>query len=219
MSIESRIWSFISRSDSCRTVWISRSDSVDLPWSMWATMEKLRMRERGVVMRARLAHCAAKAEGRGVAGAECGHFALAKKAALRLDTVSREGRLRRARRALGCMPAGDEHAMTITPEPSTGASGLTLAMAWHSFCWLSRLRQAEGRGAKGKPLASQTVTAVQARGQNMASTGRDEAQRQYRRGLERGRRQVGAETGGLTAVRGCWSMKASGSVRASCCCR
>ena len=31
-----------------RSAWISRSASVDLPWSIWAMIEKLRMVERGV---------------------------------------------------------------------------------------------------------------------------------------------------------------------------
>src|SRR4029078_8996048 len=43
MSIESSTCSTISRSCMAPVSWISRSASVDLPWSMWATMEKLRM--------------------------------------------------------------------------------------------------------------------------------------------------------------------------------
>ena len=53
MSIESRIWSFISRSVTLPQSWISRSDSVDLPWSMWAMMEKLRISEVSVMGAAR----------------------------------------------------------------------------------------------------------------------------------------------------------------------
>src|SRR5690348_758218 len=40
----------ISRSVSPPVIWIRRSASVDLPWSIWATMEKLRMLEMGVVV-------------------------------------------------------------------------------------------------------------------------------------------------------------------------
>src|SRR3954447_26615792 len=43
-SIESSTWARIERGS---TVWVSsrmRSASVDLPWSMWAMIEKLRMR-------------------------------------------------------------------------------------------------------------------------------------------------------------------------------
>lgn len=34
-------------------IWIRRSASVDLPWSIWATMEKLRMLEMGAVVMGR----------------------------------------------------------------------------------------------------------------------------------------------------------------------
>ena len=51
ISIESRICSFISRSVTLPHSWISRSDKVDLPWSMWAMIEKLRMREVSVMGR------------------------------------------------------------------------------------------------------------------------------------------------------------------------
>src|SRR5262249_16648401 len=40
----------ISRSDRPPVIWIRRSASVDLPWSIWATMEKLRMLEMGAVV-------------------------------------------------------------------------------------------------------------------------------------------------------------------------
>src|SRR6185369_7081759 len=43
-SIESSTWSPISRSERPPQSWIKRSASVDLPWSMCAMMEKLRMR-------------------------------------------------------------------------------------------------------------------------------------------------------------------------------
>src|ERR1700759_5711805 len=43
MSIESRIWSLASRAETALVAWIKRSASVDLPWSMWAMMEKLRI--------------------------------------------------------------------------------------------------------------------------------------------------------------------------------
>ena len=42
-SMESRIWSRNSRSSTAPQRWMSRSASVDLPWSMWAMMQKLRM--------------------------------------------------------------------------------------------------------------------------------------------------------------------------------
>src|SRR4051812_20729546 len=43
MSIESRIWSRNSRNSTAPHRWISRSARVDLPWSMWAMMQKLRI--------------------------------------------------------------------------------------------------------------------------------------------------------------------------------
>src|SRR5579864_9829325 len=43
MSIESRIWSRNSRSSTAPQRWINRSARVDLPWSMWAMMQKFRM--------------------------------------------------------------------------------------------------------------------------------------------------------------------------------
>src|SRR5262245_41212596 len=42
-SIESRIWSRNSRSSTAPQRWMRRSASVDLPWSMWAMMQKFRM--------------------------------------------------------------------------------------------------------------------------------------------------------------------------------
>src|SRR5262245_44127436 len=48
-SILSRYWSRMSRS---ATAWVSssrRSARVDLPWSMWATMQKFRMRPGSVI--------------------------------------------------------------------------------------------------------------------------------------------------------------------------
>src|SRR5690242_5605585 len=52
MSMESSTCSLpaISRSVSPPVIWIRRSASVDLPWSIWATMEKLRMLEMGAVV-------------------------------------------------------------------------------------------------------------------------------------------------------------------------
>src|SRR3954465_15197571 len=50
-SIESRTWLVIWRAS---MVWVtssSRSASVDLPWSMWAMIEKLRRRSCGMVTR------------------------------------------------------------------------------------------------------------------------------------------------------------------------
>ena len=41
----------ISRAVSPPVVWISRSARVDLPWSIWAMMEKLRILERSVMRR------------------------------------------------------------------------------------------------------------------------------------------------------------------------
>ena len=43
ISMLSSTCSVISRAVSAPVVWIRRSASVDLPWSIWATMEKLRM--------------------------------------------------------------------------------------------------------------------------------------------------------------------------------
>src|SRR5690606_12062898 len=48
--------------------WMRRSASVDLPWSIWATIEKLRMREIGVVMGRRFS----RGRGRRQGGAEPG---------------------------------------------------------------------------------------------------------------------------------------------------
>ena len=42
--MESSTWSAISRSLNPPHNWIKRSDRVDLPWSMWAMMEKFRIR-------------------------------------------------------------------------------------------------------------------------------------------------------------------------------
>src|SRR6188474_1479340 len=42
-SIESSTCSAISRSARPPQIWMKRSASVDLPWSMWAMIEKLRM--------------------------------------------------------------------------------------------------------------------------------------------------------------------------------
>src|SRR3954471_10743996 len=47
-SMLSRTCEVISRALSPPVTWISRSARVDLPWSMWAMMEKLRMRSIGV---------------------------------------------------------------------------------------------------------------------------------------------------------------------------
>ena len=50
MSMESGICSLMSRRATVPVVWISRSASVDLPWSICATMEKLRMLSMGDVV-------------------------------------------------------------------------------------------------------------------------------------------------------------------------
>ena len=42
-SMESRIWSRNSRAATAPQRWMRRSASVDLPWSMWAMMQKFRM--------------------------------------------------------------------------------------------------------------------------------------------------------------------------------
>ena len=42
-SMESSTCAAISRSDKPPQIWIMRSDSVDLPWSIWAIMEKFRI--------------------------------------------------------------------------------------------------------------------------------------------------------------------------------
>jgi len=54
ISIESSICAFMSRAATVPVIWMSRSARVDLPWSIWATMEKLRMRS-SVIMGARIA--------------------------------------------------------------------------------------------------------------------------------------------------------------------
>src|SRR3984885_4577670 len=51
ISIESRIWLVISRLETVPVNWISRSARVDLPWSIWATMEKLRILDRSGIWR------------------------------------------------------------------------------------------------------------------------------------------------------------------------
>src|SRR5262249_19955416 len=43
----------ISRSDRPPVIWIRRSASVDFPWSIWATMEKLRMLGMGAIVMGR----------------------------------------------------------------------------------------------------------------------------------------------------------------------
>src|SRR5271154_538660 len=55
ISIESSTCSFISRAVRPPVSWIRRSERVDLPWSMWATMEKLRIWLSGVDIGAPLA--------------------------------------------------------------------------------------------------------------------------------------------------------------------
>src|SRR6478735_9117266 len=52
MSMESSTCSLpaISRSERPPVIWIRRSASVDLPWSIWATIERLRMFEMGAVV-------------------------------------------------------------------------------------------------------------------------------------------------------------------------
>src|SRR5690554_1851194 len=47
-SIESNTWEAISRSVSPPQIWMKRSARVDLPWSMWAIIEKLRIRLRSL---------------------------------------------------------------------------------------------------------------------------------------------------------------------------
>ncbi|MNL73389.1 hypothetical protein D3C87_1988430 [compost metagenome] len=49
ISMLSSTCSDISRSARPPVDWISRSASVDLPWSIWATIEKLRICDRGVL--------------------------------------------------------------------------------------------------------------------------------------------------------------------------
>src|SRR5262245_48419671 len=52
ISIVSRTCSVISRSARPPVIWMMRSASVDLPWSMWAMMEKFLILFRGVMARA-----------------------------------------------------------------------------------------------------------------------------------------------------------------------
>src|ERR1051325_6588713 len=53
MESSTRSMPAISRSVSPPVIWIRRSASVDLPWSIWATMEKLRILEMGTVVMGR----------------------------------------------------------------------------------------------------------------------------------------------------------------------
>ena len=48
MSIRSRYCARIARSSTTPVSWSIRSASVDLPWSMWAMMQKFRIRSGGV---------------------------------------------------------------------------------------------------------------------------------------------------------------------------
>ncbi len=47
-SIVSRYWARMSRASTAPVISRIRSDSVDLPWSMWAMIEKFRMRDRSM---------------------------------------------------------------------------------------------------------------------------------------------------------------------------
>jgi hypothetical protein len=53
ISMESSTCSTMSRAATAPVTWISRSARVDLPWSIWATMEKLRMFSMGCAVMAR----------------------------------------------------------------------------------------------------------------------------------------------------------------------
>src|SRR6185503_5019742 len=53
-SMESMIWACMSRRAIVPVISSRRSASVDLPWSMWAMMEKLRMREMSLIFRSRV---------------------------------------------------------------------------------------------------------------------------------------------------------------------
>src|SRR4051812_45363076 len=64
MSILSSTWLDISRAVRPPVDWMSRSASVDLPWSIWAMIEKLRMRERSVIC-GRVSRALREAEGEG----------------------------------------------------------------------------------------------------------------------------------------------------------
>src|SRR5207244_11569441 len=69
MSMESRICSFISRAGTLPHSWMSRSESVDLPWSMWAMIAKLRIRLVSVMGRC-LASLGHGEQGRGGGSAQ-----------------------------------------------------------------------------------------------------------------------------------------------------
>src|ERR671920_1043808 len=49
MSIRSRYWARIARESTTPVSWSIRSARVDLPWSMWAMMQKLRITAGSVV--------------------------------------------------------------------------------------------------------------------------------------------------------------------------
>ncbi len=48
MSIRSRYWARICRASTTPVICSIRSASVDLPWSMWAMMQKFRIASGGV---------------------------------------------------------------------------------------------------------------------------------------------------------------------------
>ena len=49
MSIRSRYWARIERPSTTPVCWSIRSASVDLPWSIWAMMQKFRTTEGSVL--------------------------------------------------------------------------------------------------------------------------------------------------------------------------
>src|SRR3989344_953504 len=97
ISMESSTCSFISRWVRAPVSWMSRSDRVDFPWSMWATMEKVRMRESGVVMRRPLSHPCECARGVIASAAD----ALGADADLLQDVFAKGGPLAEARVPVG----------------------------------------------------------------------------------------------------------------------
>ena len=70
-SIESRYCERMSRASTASVISRMRSLSVDLPWSMWAMIEKLRMRERSMASRQMLSACGALSARFGAFGRRC----------------------------------------------------------------------------------------------------------------------------------------------------
>src|SRR5436190_16679954 len=69
-SIESRTWLVIWRASIVCVSSSNRSASVDLPWSIWAMIEKLRRRSWGMVTGRQCSPCRVRRDSRGGGGQE-----------------------------------------------------------------------------------------------------------------------------------------------------